>query len=730
MAILQVWSAPSCQSGAICFGALPGWLSAGGSEAQGTAPAFRVAVSRAVADAASVAEGRCLRVLSESRGEQWWFINGVADADGDAGVVQITAGSLKQLLAVRGFVRSGETFQFAPGALTPAELLNTYVLTNLADDSLSWLSLGTSDYPLPITVGALDRVTRGGVVDLIEQQTGYLVVLRAVYTGLALTSFALDVLEDPAAALPTVTLSAGAQVAGLQRTRDALKAATVAVPFDSTGQPMGQTVWVIDSTSGSAPAWIVLRDTNVLSPYPIQEDDQFIGAYLVQSDGTTTIIADSRASDSAVQVAAIGSLAAGALVTIARDTTGRPILEVTSPSGVAGSRGRLVASVATSVTERRRNLATYGTFETWTSATAATGWTTGGDVSGGTPQIGRVPRALVNTFDGTTSVAYTGGVPYTTLSYTGSTPGKVLLSREKVLVTSGGFDFTVTVADSVGIHVVDGTGVGSFAVNSFTPAVTHAVGRPLSLDTTRKPSSYPDDGVTLTNAAHIWNTGTANPPVAATRRIQSTPITIIYDATLPYVRAAAGFSFRSSVPASSNTGAIALLDTASGLYGTILSTAVSAGTVPSGGTLHETLTASALLTATTTVGMAFYNLDPNNASALVRWASLWIDAGTSGPAMGALYGSGSNALFHRAQQVLKGVGQGTRYTATGVDLAHLFDGATPLALGQMVRLRSDRLGVDATVKIVKLDYRFDQTETLNLELGTITPRLTGVTFDL
>jgi hypothetical protein len=53
-----------------------------------------------------------------------------------------------------------------------------------------------------------------------------------------------------------------------------------------------------------------------------------------------------------------------------------------------------------------------------------------------------------------------------------------------------------------------------------------------------------------------------------------------------------------------------------------------------------------------------------------------------------------------------------------------------LALGQMVRLRSDLLGLDATVKIVKLDYDFTATESLSLELGSITPRLTGVTVSL
>jgi hypothetical protein len=107
--------------------------------------------------------------------------------------------------------------------------------------------------------------------------------------------------------------------------------------------------------------------------------------------------------------------------------------------------------------------------------------------------------------------------------------------------------------------------------------------------------------------------------------------------------------------------------------------------------------------------------------------SLWLGGGST---MQMQNGSGSNTMWHRAQDIMATVGLGTRYNVTGVDLDHLLEGAAPLALGQSVRLRSDRLGINDAVKIVKLDYRFDQTEALNLELGTITPRLTGVTFDL
>ena len=71
MAIIQVWSLPAGDYGAHAVGALYPWVSAGGSEAFGTPASFRVTVTRGVADASGVAEGHCLRVLSQSRGEQW-----------------------------------------------------------------------------------------------------------------------------------------------------------------------------------------------------------------------------------------------------------------------------------------------------------------------------------------------------------------------------------------------------------------------------------------------------------------------------------------------------------------------------------------------------------------------------------------------------------------------------------------------------------------------------------
>jgi hypothetical protein len=722
VAIIQVWSAPSCETGAVCFGALAPWVSASGSEATGTPEAFRVTVPRSVADGASLAEGRCLRVLSQSRGEQWWFVSSVADSDGDAGLVSVTAGPLRQLLTVRGLVRDGGTFAFSTGKRSVTDLLNTYVLTNLADDSLSWLSLGTIDYPDLLEIGALSNARRAAVLDAIEGQTGHTARLRALYTSGVLTGFALDVVADPAAGLETVPLTTGASLATVQRTRDALRAATVVVPFTANSAPMDQTEWTVDSTSGSAPAWILLRDAVTGSPWPIREDDQLIGAYLQQRDGTQSQITDSRASDSAVQIASVGTITAGDVVTIVRDTAGFPVLELTAPAGVSGPRGRLVGTVATRVTEPRRNLALNGTFGAWTNATTPQGWQ--GIGTAPMPIAGRYPRTTPLTWTGTSNAAYAGGVFYSTLSYTGAAANAILLSREVVRLTNGVTSVNITIADSVGLHQADGSGAGTVAVVAFRPAATIASGSTLTLVAARRPTSLPDDGVAIVNAMHVWN---AASPTG--NYLQSSPITAIYDSSRATLRAAAGFSMRSSTGSGVTAGCeLLLLNAGTGAF--LAPTTTGSVTVPALGTASETLSASAVLTGTTSVALGVGNAAPASMSVLCRWASLWLDENTSNPAMGPLDGSGSNQLWHRAQDVLASSASGTRYIARGVDLVRLQQEHGTLALGQMVRLRSDLLGLDATVKIVKLDYDFTATESLSLELGSITPRLTGVTVSL
>ena len=729
--IIQVWSAPSCQSGAVCFGALSPWVSASGSEATGTPAQFRVSVPRDVADRASLAEGRCLRVISASRGEQWWFVSQVADSDGDAGLVTATAGPLRQLLTVRGLVRSGSTFSFTTGKRTVTDLLNTYVLTNLADDSLSWLSLGTITATDTIEIGGLDRTTRAAVLDAIEGQTGHTAVLRGLYTSGALTGFAIDVLADIAAGLDTVPLSSGAQVANIQRTRDALRAASVVVPFTAGGDPLEQTAWTVDSTIGTSPAWVLLRDPVSGNPWPIREDDQFIGADLLQTDGTLSDILDSRASDSAVQVGSVGSIVAGQTVSIVRDTAGRPVLEITSPSGLVSSRGRLVATVSTRVTEGRRNLVAGPQFSAWTGTLAATGWAAAGDTTSITPTAGQYARALAPAWSGTITANYTAGLNYTSVSYTGAAPFQPLLSYERLRITNGVQTVDAFVSQTVGVHLADGSGAGTVTTDMFTPAVNFTTGMAVSRIDSRVPASLPSDGVTSLYAAAINRAGSGTALNSNLRRIQSTPVTVLYDTERPVLRAAAGFTWRSgSASPQTPGGGIGIIDTNTGSFGTLVASQAPTVSLPAGATAHETLATSVTMSATEPYTLALYSSDESLGTTFVRWASLWLDTDATSDPMGVLTGSGSNALWHRAQDVLASAAQGTRYTVRGVDLVRLQQETGALALGQSVRLWSDVLGIRVTVKIVKLDYDFSATESLSLECGAITPRLTGVTVSL
>jgi hypothetical protein len=760
-AIIQVWSAPSCQSGAVCLGALSPWGTATGSESEGTPSSFRTTVSREVADASGLAEGRVLRVRSSARGEQWWFVSQLTDGDGDAGAVAVTAGPLRQLLAVRGLVRStgagSPVYRFSPGKQTVTSLLNSYVLTNLSDDSLSWLSLGTVDSTALIEVGDLDRVTRGGVLDLIERETGHSARLRGLYSAGVLTGFAVDVVADVAAGLETLPLGVGANVEALTRTRDALRAATVALPFSASGQPMDQCEWTIDSVSGSGPYWVLLRDPVAGNPWPIREDDQVNGYKLVQRDGTQTTVADSRASDSAVQVSALGTLAAGQRVTLV--TSGGVVApqSVTSPSGLASSRAQLVGTVGTKATDARRNYAANPVMATWTNLTTAPDWTHNSGTGGFGVQYQRYARNTPLTLTANVAEELTAGVVYSDFDFSGAPPHAIIYQYEILALKTGGtYRGTLIVTQTV---QADSSGNGNLQVQAFgtTPTITLGNGTIELLDGNagftsfvQRPDAFPDDSSDQGDAMRLglgWNDRllTGGGFIAATeRRLENTEVKVLYDAARPYLHARAAFTVREygnntlvDSGGYNRTPAVAIVDP-TGTYGTLLALGLSNVSIPARATANCEATCATKLTADKTVKLAVYSAKASIASGsdgngmtYLRWASLWLSATEqdSDP-MDFQPGSGSNTLWHRAQDVLAGAALGTRYVVRGIDLDYLQRQVGTLVLGQRVALRSDRLGINAVVRVVKMDYRFDSAETLDVELGAITPRLTGVTVSL
>jgi len=726
-AIVQVWSAPSCEAGAICFGSLTPWVSCTGSEAVGTAPSLQVSVPRHVADEASVQDGLCLRVLSQSRGEQWWYVTGVADSDGDAALVQITAAPLRHLLTVRGLVRDGATFAFQPPRLSPAAVITTYVLANLAADSLSWLSLGTMDFTDGIELGTLDRVTRTGVLERLEQATGGTAVLRPVTSGGVLTGFAVDLLADPAAALSTVLLAPGANISALSRVRESTRTATAAVPFGSNGRAMQQTAWIIDSIAGTTPAWLLLRDPASGNPWPVREDDQLNTYYVQRLGGTQAQITDSRAVDSAVQIATVGSFVAGDTVTLVQNTDGDPIVELTSPAAIASGRGRLVGTVDVATAIVERNYVLNPLVDTWTSNTAPTGYTTQGT-------IGRYARTAVTT---THAVNLDGAhaMSDTTIYLKNGPVGARLYAGEQIVVGSPAIiDTSLTGGVGAGVYEFDSNGKVTVQVATGLSSAA-SDGDPVTLTFNgtlgpRRPASFPVDGGSASLARLV-----AGGVFSAPGYLRSTGASIIVPSgRTVQINASAGVTVTrvGSLGTAASFPSLLLINTGSG---TTLATTAWPSVPAANSTVHQTLTVSTTLSSTTSVAAQVQSgstvtYGPSSTSLQwqgVRWLSLWIGEGTG---VEALSGSASNALWHRAQDVLQGEGTGTRYTVRGVDLDRLQSETGALQLGQRVRLRSALLGVDATVRIVKLDYDFAQTESLNLELGVIAPRLSAVTVSL
>ena len=108
------------------------------------------------------------------------------------------------------------------------------------------------------------------------------------------------------------------------------------------------------------------------------------------------------------------------VVTIVQDTSGSPVVDVTSPTGVASSRGRLIGTVNTRVTDARRNYVANSVFSAWSSDTAPTGYTVG------TGSVGRYP---VGSFVGTMNLLVDGGVSDHMMAMIPGRPGKAAPPR-------------------------------------------------------------------------------------------------------------------------------------------------------------------------------------------------------------------------------------------------------------------------------------------------------------
>ena len=362
--VIQVWTAPK-SAGGQPLGPLPLVTPNDGRLTITRAVTGQQGVAgtllRSIATDAGLDEGTGLRIVDPVLGVSEWLVATVTDADvAGRDRVTVNAVTVREALTLRGKIRTypttgTPTYSFAPGARTVDQLMALYYDPNLAADGLSWCSYAGSDYTAAIDVGSFSNWTYGNLLDAIERRTGY----EWEITNADDAGYAMRLVRRRGSTAATRVLSAGVELETIERTRELMSGATVVLPVASGGAAIGETCWQVQQISGTGPYWVVLVDP-AGGPAVIREDGQIVGAYLVPSDGAPIEITDSRASDSAVEVASLGGVVLGTLVTLWETSEGRVLSEITSPTGLDSTRGRLVQSVTGAAQYTSRKLAPDG----------------------------------------------------------------------------------------------------------------------------------------------------------------------------------------------------------------------------------------------------------------------------------------------------------------------------------------------------------------------------------
>jgi hypothetical protein len=104
----------------------------------------------------------------------------------------------------------------------------------------------------------------------------------------------------------------------------------------------------------------------------------------------------------------------------------------------------------------------------------------------------------------------------------------------------------------------------------------------------------------------------------------------------------------------------------------------------------------------------------------LRWAALW----TGSAAVPPVLGSHSNAMYHRAQDVLEASRNAARYAVT---LSRDADDS-PLLLQQTVRLVAPEMSLDTDLSLERLNWHTHDPNDVSVELARVAPRLSDDAF--
>lgn len=682
-AVIEVWTDVQYATGAqrLAVNAVP-WT---GTEERTIAPGQpeRLSATAPWADPAAQALGRDV-ALRVTRGDAvaWYRVADLVDADGAAaGGVRFIADPILHDLGARGLVRVDGSYSISAARLTPAQVLSSYVLPDLAAVGLAHWSLGTVDPVAPLEEITFARWTRLQVLRWVEEQTGAVARVRDTGTGLA-----LDLRRDPNADADPLLLAVGGGVASITRTRRATDRATDVLPLGLTPTgaddpaTLAEAAFEISAIAGSVVTLIDPDDGRAM----VRNGVDLTGARLLATDGTLVEITATDAAAGTVTVASAAALSVGDIVGIRADASGA-LLESVS-TGATPARVRVVALPSA---RGERNYVPNPLFADWSSVSAPADWSE----QPSTYRVGEFPRD--ETIDLTTGAYevhgnYASGV--SGYSIRGLPPGARLYAGE--LVRGGTPSFTSNLVSNV-VAVANGSGV---ITPVFTANTTVALndGDPVTILAAR-PDGFPEEAFTNPAAKLMDGNVAGDPPAGTVQRLQSAAFAVPYLAG-PYatVRVAAAFTMVVRTGSLLRTPYVLLRNNGTGA---VLAWA-KATTLPSAGeTTHETVTASYALSAPTTVDVCLTGGDASNTYAnFCRWVMVWLGPSTLPPETPF---SMANALWHRGLDEL-GCSCATGASSFAVQLSDL-DPAS-VALGQPARLISDRLGIDRTGTIVGIRW--------------------------
>ncbi len=544
-------------------------------------------------------------------------------------------------LTTLGLVRtvSGGTTSYAVGGTYTPDGFVDVILANIAADGGGYWGKGTVEPTAPVTLTA----PIGGWTYLrwlreLKDATG--AELRARRNGG--TSFVVDLVTQIGATGATIFVATGKNLLGLTTSGDDGELATAVTvqgltPDGGTAPAtIGENAWTVGAIPGSPPYWIPLTDPDG-GAAPIVFDEQFTGNYLLTRTATTVEITDSRASDSAVLVAATTGLVEGELVQVVADSDATRLTEVVTPNV---RRLHRVDPVPTLRGER--NLVLNGLFRRGASDYAIADVTNSIDA-------GRYPRDSATTL---TMTGGTGGVPSTNLVITAG-PADAIIYKDEFLSPSTG---SVRVAATTQL---DGSGTGVIVL---TANATVANGTSITLSTNvaggfgaTRIATFPDDSQPAGGAVvkcpidvttHAWPHSSSTHYAYAGLHSNTYTVKYVAGGIGAYVYAAAGVSVYNNQTAAefgNQDGSSAITDDVASVVTrrlpllridqpsatAILASTLAAQRVPAASTAHYTLTTSAALSADTDVRLSFYPARGAISGALgigtyLRWWMLWL----------------------------------------------------------------------------------------------------------